>query len=58
LALLVHRDCVRYPTAEERAQKAEAIAIQERNEKLRERSKNKKLVTYLISLGIDPDEIL
>jgi Uma2 family endonuclease len=65
-------DCVRYPTAEERAQKAEAIAIQERNEKLRERNeklrerneklrernKNEKLAAYLISLGINPDEIL
>ena len=59
------RNCVRYPTAEERAQQAEvaqqqaesarqqaeAIAMQERNDK-------EKLAAHLRSLGINPDEIL
>jgi len=58
------RDCVRYPTAEERAQQAEsaqqqaeAIAKQERQEKLQERQEKEKLVNYLRSMGIDPDAI-
>ena len=59
------RNCVRYPTAEERAQQAEvaqqqaesarqqaeAIAMQERNDK-------EKLAAHLRSMGINPDEIL
>ena len=51
------RDCVRYPTAEERAlqaesaqQQAEAIADQERQQK-------EKLANFLRSMGINPDEI-
>jgi Uma2 family endonuclease len=36
---------------------AEAIALQERNEKLQERNKNEKLAAYLRSLGINPDDI-
>jgi Uma2 family endonuclease len=44
------RNCLRYLTAEERAQKAEAIADQERLQK-------EKLAAYLRSLGIDPDQI-
>ncbi len=58
------RDCVRYLTAEERAQQAEAaqkqveaIAMQERLEKLQERQEKQKLVNHLRSLGIDPDTI-
>jgi Uma2 family endonuclease len=38
-------------------QEAEAIALQERNQKLQERNKNEKLVAYLRSLGINPDDI-
>ena len=65
------RNCVRYPTAEERAQQAEvaqqqaesarqqaeAIAIQERQQKLQERQQKEKLANYLRSMGIDPDVI-
>jgi hypothetical protein len=61
----------RYPTPEERAnmaeaialqertakQEAEAIALQERQEKLRERQEKERLAAYLRSLGIDPDQI-
>jgi len=36
---------------------AEAIAQQERQEKLEERQKKEKLEAYLRSLGIDPDAI-
>ena len=52
------RDCIRYATAAERAQQAEAIAIQERNEKLRERNEKEKLAAYLRAMGINPDEIV
>ena len=52
------RDCIRYATAAERAQQAEAIAIQERNEKLRERNEKEKLAAYLRAIGINPDEIV
>ena len=45
------QDCTRYPTAEERAQKAEEIASQERH-------KNEKLTNHLRALGINPDDIL
>ena len=38
-------------------QKAEAIANQERQEKLLERQQKEKLANYLKSLGINPDEI-
>jgi Uma2 family endonuclease len=38
-------------------QKAEAIADQERQEKLLERQQKEKLANYLKSLGINPDEI-
>jgi Uma2 family endonuclease len=41
---------VRYPTAEERATNAEAIASQERLQK-------EKLAAYLRSLGVNPDQI-
>ena len=65
------RNCVRYPTAEERAQQAEvaqqqaesarqqaeAIAMQERQQKLQERQQKEKLANYLRSMGIDPDVI-
>jgi len=65
------RDCVRYPTAEERAQQAEfaqrqaefaqqqaeAIAMQERLQKLQERLQKEKLANYLRSIGINPDDI-
>ena len=65
------RNCVRYPTAEERAQQAEVaqqqaesarqqaemIAIQERQQKLQERQQKEKLANYLRSMGIDPDVI-
>jgi Uma2 family endonuclease len=65
------RDCVRYPTAEERSQQAEAIAEQqkkiaeqqsliaqqERQQKLQERQQKEKLANYLRSMGINPDEI-
>jgi Uma2 family endonuclease len=58
------RNCVRYRTAEERAQQAEAaqqqaeaIAMQERQQKLQERQQKEKLANYLSSIGIDPDAI-
>ena len=72
------RDNVRYPTAEESAeqertiarqeriakQKAEAIAdqerqqkLQERQQKLQERQQKEKLANYLRSIGINPDAI-
>jgi Uma2 family endonuclease len=61
----------RYPTAEERAnaaeaiarqerldkERAEAIADRERQEKLQERQEKERLAAYLRSLGIDPDQI-
>ncbi len=64
-------DCMRYPTAEERSQQAEAIATQqsliaqqerqqklkERQQKLQERQQKEKLENYLRSMGINPDEI-
>ena len=64
-------DCVRYPTAEERAQQAEAIAYrqsliaqQERFGKQQaeviaeqERQQKEKLANYLRSIGINPDQI-
>jgi Uma2 family endonuclease len=43
--------------AEAAQHRAEAIAIQERNEKLQERNEKEKLAAYLRSLGINPDEI-
>ena len=43
------RDCVRYPTAEERAQQAEAIAMQERQEKLQERQEKKISESFKIN---------
>ncbi|WP_055074556.1 Uma2 family endonuclease [Pseudanabaena sp. 'Roaring Creek'] len=58
------RNSVRYPTAEERAENAEEravnaemIAEQERQQMLQERQHKEKLVAYLKSLGINPDEI-
>ncbi len=65
------RDCVRYPSTEERAQQAEAIAEQqkaiaeqqkaiaqqERQQKLQECQQKEKLANYLRSIGINPDEI-
>jgi Putative restriction endonuclease len=55
---------VRYPTDAERAlqaelaqQQAEAIAHQERQEKLQERQEKERLAAYLRSIGINPDEI-
>ncbi|MEI6332236.1 MAG: hypothetical protein WCP16_23600, partial [Pseudanabaena sp. ELA645] len=36
---------------------AEAIAEQERKEKLQERNEKEKLAAYLRSLGINPDDI-
>ena len=44
------RNNVRYLTADERANQAEAIAQQERQQK-------EKLATYLRGLGINPDQI-
>jgi cbb3-type cytochrome oxidase cytochrome c subunit len=38
-------------------QEAEAISTQERQEKLQERQQKERLVAYLRSLGINPDEI-
>ncbi len=58
------RNCVRYPTSEERALKAEVnqqLAEAAKNQAelsaSQERQKNEKLVAYLRSLGINPDEI-
>jgi hypothetical protein len=44
-------------TGDERAVKAEEIALQERQEKLQERQQKEKLETYLRSIGVNPDEI-
>jgi Uma2 family endonuclease len=59
------RNCVRYPTAEERARKAEAAqqqaqAAQQQAQAIamQERQKAEKLIAHLRSLGINPDEIL
>jgi hypothetical protein len=38
-------------------QHAEAIALQERQEKLQERQGKERLAAYLRSIGINPDEI-
>lgn len=53
----------RFPTAQERAAKAEAIAIQERQEKLQERfakqqaeQKAQRLAEMLRAIGINPDD--
>jgi Uma2 family endonuclease len=58
------RSGVRYPTDAERAEqeklakeKAEVIAIQERQEKLQECQEKERLAAYLRSIGINPDEI-
>jgi Uma2 family endonuclease len=58
------RDCVRYLTAEERAeqesmarQKAEVIAKQQLLLANQERQQKEKLANYLRSIGIDPDAI-
>jgi hypothetical protein len=52
------RDCVRYPTAEERAIQERSEKFRERNEKLRERNEKEKLAAYLRAMGINPNEIL
>jgi hypothetical protein len=58
------RSGVRYPTAEERADNAQELALQERAAKeeavalvLQERQQKEKLAAYLKTLGINPDEI-
>jgi hypothetical protein len=54
----------RYPTAHERATMAEAIAIQsdlakQRTEAIaiQEKQKNEKLMSYLKSIGINPEDL-
>jgi hypothetical protein len=43
--------------AEAIANQERAIALQERQKKLQERQKKERLVAYLRSIGINPDEI-
>jgi hypothetical protein len=47
----------RYPTPEERANTAEAIADRERQEKIQERQEKERLSAYLRSININPDDI-
>jgi len=49
------RYCVKYPTPEEQAEQAEAIAQQEHYKKQQAEQRSERLAERLRMLGIDPD---
>jgi hypothetical protein len=53
----ISHGCVRYPTADERAQQAKAAQQEAEAITMQERQEKEKLVNFLRSLKIDPDAI-